>query len=223
MWGDGMIKVLKFFMGLIIAVIVGVLSINAFVVFTTIDNIITDKTELPQDIDCIMILGAGIWGDQPSHMLQDRLDEGIRLYKEGVAPKILMSGDHGSKYHDEVNVMKNYAMEKGVPSSDIFMDHAGFSTYESMYRAKDIFEVDKMIVITQKYHLFRAMYIAESFDIETYGANSDPRRYRGFLYREAREVLARIKDFASCIVKPEPTVLGESIPVNGNGDITNDK
>lgn len=218
-----MIKVLKFFVGLIISVIVGVLSINAIVVLTTMDNIITDKTTLPKDIDCIMILGAGIWGNQPSHMLQDRLDEGIRLYKEGVAPKILMSGDHGSKYHDEVNVMKNYAMEKGVPSSDIFMDHAGFSTYESMYRAKDIFEVDKMIVITQKYHLFRAMYIAESFDIETYGANSDPRRYRGFLYREAREVLARIKDFASCIVKPEPTVLGESIPVNGNGDVTNDK
>ena len=102
------------------------------------------------------------------------------------------------------------------------MDHAGFSTYESIYRAKEIFNVKKIIIVTQKYHLYRALYIANQLGIEAYGVGSDPRQYVGATYREAREILARDKDFVKCIFKPKPTYLGETIPVSGNGDITND-
>lgn len=111
-----------------------------------------DATAL-SDVDCIIILGASVKnGDTPSPMLRDRLDEGIALYKAGCAPKILMSGDHGSEYYNEVSVMKNYAIKQGVPSEDIFLDHAGFSTYESMYRARAIFGAEKVVIVTQKYH-----------------------------------------------------------------------
>ena len=204
--------------------IVLVLAINSYVIGSTKDRMLKDGnyTSL-DDVDCIVILGAGIWGDKPSPMLQDRLEEGIHLYKEGVAPKIIMSGDHSREEYDEVNIMKQYAVDRGVPSEDIFMDHAGFSTYESMYRAKEIFDAKNIVIVTQEYHLYRALYIANQFDINAYGVNADPRKYAGQLYREFREILARNKDVLNCIIKPEPTFLGESIPVSGNGDITNDK
>ena len=102
------------------------------------------------------------------------------------------------------------------------MDHAGFSTYESIYRAKDIFQAKKVVIVTQKYHLYRALYIANRLGLEAYGVGADPRQYVGATYREIREILARDKDFIKCIFKPEPTYLGDTIPVSGNGDITND-
>ena len=208
---------------IILLVAIIVIGLNIYVTKSTEKQIISenDYSEL-ENIDCILILGCGIWGDSPSPMLEDRLNQGIALYKKSPC-KIIMSGDHGKEDYDEVNVMKKYAIENGVSSSDIFMDHAGFSTYESIYRAKEIFGVKKMIIVTQKYHLYRALYIANSFDIEAYGVNSDPRQYTGRYYRELREVFARNKDFITCIFKPSPTYLGESIPVSGNGDITNDK
>ena len=134
-----------------------------------------------------------------------------------------MSGDHGQDEYDEVNIMKEFAIEKGIPSEDIFMDHAGFSTYESIYRAKEIFGAKKIIIVTQKYHLYRALYIAKTMGIEAYGVGADPRQYVGAFNREVREILARNKDFAKCIFKPKPTYLGDPIPINGNGDDTNDK
>lgn len=177
-----------------------------------------------KDVDCILVLGAGVWNDnRPSPMLEDRLKEGIELYQRGISNRLLMSGDHGRKEYDEVNVMKYFAMEKGIPSSNIFMDHAGFSTYESMYRARDIFEVDKIVIVTQGYHLYRALYIADCLGIEAYGVASDPRVYAGQNYREQREILARVKDYFYCLLQPKPTYLGDSIPVSGNGDITNDE
>ena len=196
-----------------------VLSINFYVTSSTKKQI---NTKLNEKVDCILVLGAGIWGDKPSPMLQDRLDTAIKLYKDGVSNKIIMSGDHGTKEYDEVNIMKQYAIDAGIPSSDIFMDHAGFSTYESIYRARDIFQVKNMVIVTQEYHLYRALFIANKLGIKSYGVNSDPREYAGQLYREAREILARNKDFMYTIFKPKPKYLGETIPVFGNGDITND-
>ena len=217
-------KVMKTIIRFALICIVLVLAINSYVIGSTKDRMLKDGnyTSL-DDVDCIVILGAGIWGDKPSPMLQDRLEEGIHLYKEGVAPKIIMSGDHSTEEYDEVNIMKQYAVDRGVPSEDIFMDHAGFSTYESMYRAKEIFDAKNIVIVTQEYHLYRALYIANQFDINAYGVNADPRKYAGQLYREFREILARNKDVLNCFIKPEPTFLGESIPVSGNGDITNDK
>lgn len=208
----------------LIIVLVIILGINLFIIMSTKNKIISEpKIKNETDIDCIVILGAGIWGDKPSPMLEDRLNQGIQLYKDGISTKILMSGDHGKKDYDEVNIMKNYAIEQGVPSEDIFMDHAGFSSYDSVYRAKQIFEAKKIMIVTQKYHLYRTLHIAKQLDIEAYGIASNPRKYSGQLFREIREILARNKDFVKCLYKPEPTYLGDIIPVNGNGDITNDK
>jgi len=217
-------KIFKILIVITIICIILVVSINFYVVGTTKKKIIKDNDYSSlKDVDCILILGAGIWGDRPSPMLQDRLDEGIKLYNEGIAPKIIMSGDHGREGYDEVNIMKEYAIEKGVPSEDIFMDHAGFSTYESIYRAKEIFDVDNVLIVTQEYHIYRALYIANKLNVNAYGVNSDPRKYSGQSYRELREMLARNKDFINCIIKPNPTYLGESILVSGDGNITNDK
>ena len=103
------------------------------------------------------------------------------------------------------------------------MDHAGFSTYESIFRARDVFAADKILIVTQEYHLYRALYIAEALGVEAYGAASDYHTYAGQAGRELREILARCKDFATSIVKPAPTFLGEVIPVSGSGDLTNDE
>lgn len=202
-----------------------IILINGHVKAAGKERILTlEEASKFEDVDCIIILGCGIYDDGSlSPMLRDRLLRGLELYNEGAAPKILMSGDHGRKEYDEVNAMKQYAIDNGVLSENIFMDHAGFSTYESIYRAKEIFEADKVIIVTQEYHVYRALYIAEQFGIDAYGVSADLNAYAGQTMRDFREVLARCKDFAMCIFKPEPTFLGEVIPISGNGDLTNDK
>jgi hypothetical protein len=222
--GGKLKKVIKVGIIIIIIIVLIILLINFYVKNSTKNQIIEkDDYSTLKNIDCIIILGAGIWGDKPSPMLEDRLKEGILLYNNEVSDKIIMSGDHGREEYDEVNTMKKYAIENGIPSENIFMDHAGFSSYESIYRAKEIFNAKKVVIVTQKYHLYRALYIANQLGLEAYGVGADPRQYVGAIYREAREILARNKDFIKCIFKPEPTYLGDTIPVSGNGDITNDK
>lgn len=217
-------KVFIAFLIIIIIFITAVIGVNLYVVLSSKNHIIVSSDiEEIENIDCIVVLGAGIWDDEPSPMLKDRLDVAIDLYKKGVAPKIIMSGDHGKENYDEVNIMKSYAINAGIPSEDIFMDHAGFSTYETIYRTKEIFKVKKIIIVTQKYHLYRSLYISKKLDIEAYGVGADPRKYSGQVFREIREILARDKDFVKCIFKPTPTYLGDSIPVSGDGNITNDK
>ena len=217
-------KVFVFGIIIIVVLIVIVFLINFIVAMSTKSQIISEAdAEKLDDVDCILVLGAGIWGTGPSPMLEDRLNEAISLYNKNVSAKIVMSGDHGSVDYDEVNVMKNYAIQKGVPSENIFMDHAGFSSYESIYRIKEIFGAKKVVIVTQKYHLFRTLYIANQLGIEAYGVNSDPRRYVGATYRELREVLARNKDFFGCLFKVKPTYLGEPISLDETGDVTNDK
>lgn len=203
---------------------VGAIGINAYVKHKGGELIVTPEDALSiEDADCILVLGCQVRADgTPSDMLRDRLDRGIELYFAGVAPKILMSGDHGQTEYDEVNTMKQYAIDAGVPSEDVFMDHAGFSTYESVYRAKEIFQADNIVVVTQQYHLYRALYIADKFGITAHGVACDYHTYGGQTMRDLREILARNKDFLTSIFKPEPTYLGEAIPVNGNGNLTND-
>ena len=217
-------KVIVYVIIFLVIIILIVSGINLYVKKSTKDQIIEENDYSKfEKIDCILVLGAGVWGDKPSPMLQDRLDQAIELYKNKVSSKIIMSGDHGTKEYDEVNIMKKYAIEKGVPSEDIFMDHAGFSSYDSIYRAKAIFGAKKIVVVTQEYHLYRALYIANSLGIDTYGVGADPRQYAGATYRHVREILVRNKDFVKCIFKPEPTYLGDTIPVSGSGDVTNDR
>ena len=200
------------------------LGVNAHVVNTTASRILTsDQAAFLDNVDCILVLGCKVnENGNPSHMLEDRLKRGVELYEKGAAPKLLMSGDHGQTDYDEVNTMKQYAIHAGVPSGDIFMDHAGFSTYESIYRVKEVFGAKKILIVTQEYHLYRALYIAESLGVDAYGVGADYRSYSGQFGRDIREVLARNKDFFSVQFKPEPTYLGEKIPITGNGDVTND-
>lgn len=204
--------------------VVAVLCINGYVVSSTKKQILSEKEAAAlQDVDCIVVLGCQVKSDgTPSHMLEDRLKRGVTLYKAGAAPKLLMSGDHGTKGYDEVDAMKRYAFEADIVSEDIFMDHAGFSTYETVYRAKEIFGAKKVIFVTQTYHLHRTLHIANALGLEAYGVAAEYRTYSGQTMRDIREILARVKDFAMGIFQPEPTFLGETIPISGSGELTHD-
>ena len=174
-----------------------------------------------EPVDSILVLGCGLRNGGPSPMLQDRLEQGLSLYRLSVSDRLLMGGDHGSVEYDEVNVMKAYAIAAGIPSEQIFMDHAGFSTYESMYRARDVFLAQRIVIVTQDYHLYRAVYVARALGLDAYGVATKSYDYTGQTYRDLREILARNKDFLYTLLQPKP-VLGDVIPVSGDGDLTND-
>lgn len=221
-------KIIKklFILAILSIVIIGITSL---IINTIVKNeakkYIIELTELDKDIDTALVLGARVYSNgQPCPMLQDRLDVGIMVYNTKYTNRILLSGDHGRKEYDEVNGMKEYVENQNIPTNTIFLDHAGFNTYESIYRAKEIFGVEKVVIVTQEYHLYRAVYIARKLGIEAYGIHSDLRTYPGIVYYNQREFLARIKDFIYVnILHPKPTYLGEEIPITGDGGLTHDK
>ena len=198
--------------------ILAVLIINAWVKKSGQWIVTEEEAAELQDIDCILVLGCSVRDDgTPSPMLEDRIIVGDRLYLNGVSEKILMSGDHGRDDYDEVNTMKDYAVREGIDPENVFCDHAGFNTYASMYRARDVFQVRRAVIVTQRYHLYRALYIARKLGLEAYGVPADERTYRGQDVRDLREIAARCKDFAYCIFKPEPEYLGDPVPIQGSG------
>lgn len=201
------------------------LGINSWVKSSVKDYILTEEQAAQlTDMDCILVLGCKVGTDGTlSHMLEDRLRQGVALYELGAAPKLLMSGDHGTPEYDEVDAMKRYAVDAGIASQDVFMDHAGFSTYESVYRAKEVFAVQRVIIVTQEYHLYRALMVAREMGLEAYGVAVNYRTYVGQTSRDIREILARVKDFGMTIFWPEPTYLGDVIPISGNGELTHDE
>lgn len=179
------------------------------------------KNELSEikKAQAVLLLGAGVYkGNRVSYILYDRINAAVELYKSGKASKILVSGDHGTKEYDEVNTIKIRLIQSGIPERDIFTDHAGFSTYDSVLRAKKVFLVDSMIVVTQKYHLTRALYLSRRCSIEVQGYSSDKRNYKMITYYMMRERIARFKDFIKInIIKAGPKFLGEKIPISGDG------
>lgn len=216
-------KLFKIFFSFIIFFISIILAIDTLVIGNTKELILgIDEFKKDGYYDAILVLGAGLKDNKPSKMLEERLREAIDLYEEGISKRIIVSGDHGRVSYDEVNIMKQYLIDNGISDEVIFMDHAGFNTYDSMYRAKEIFGVKSMVVVTQEYHLYRALFIANNLGIEAYGANATKEIYSGQMYREIREILARVKDFFLSIIKPEATVLGESIDMKVSGNITDD-
>ena len=224
--GDKMIikKLFKFLLKIVLSCIFIIFSINTYMILDSNNKMVDiDSIDTLEDIDAIIVLGCGLKTiETPSDMLAERLDKGIELYHKGVSNRLLMSGDHSGDYHDEVRVMKKYAIENHVPSENIYLDHAGYSTYESMYRAKDIFKAKNIVIVTQEYHLYRAVYIANTLGLNAYGVSSNLNPFSGDLTLDLREMLARTKDFIYTIVKPEPTILGEVMPVRSiNGDLTN--
>ncbi len=207
------------------------LGIIAVILFTIIIYNYTDKIgeqltvsmAETQETDCIIVLGAGIVGNRPSISLANRLDKAIEVYNLGHTKKILVSGDHGESSYDEVNVMRNYLLEKGIPKEDIFMDHAGFSTYDSMYRARSVFKVSQAIVVTQKLHLRRALYIGDKMGIKVTGVEAANSTVKSTTLQSVREYPARVKAFLQCeILHSKPKYLGEVIPITGSGIITED-
>ncbi len=221
--GRKMIITLIVIAALFVLGVISFFAIDLYVTKYTENNIFKEDT-VYGTYDCILILGAGVRDDgTPSKMLEERLSCGLDMYEKGLSKKILVSGDHGRVEYDEVNTMKAWLTEKGVPSEDVFMDHAGFSTYDSIYRAKEIFCANSILVVTQKYHLHRALYLCDSLGITAKGVDATKNVYYGQTMRDIRESAARVKDFFSGIIKPKPKYLGNIIPVSENGDITNDK
>ncbi len=219
-----MTKLLMIFLCICFCGLTIVLGLNTYVKQSGDGRILSveEAAELTE-VDCILVLGCKVKSDgTPSAMLEDRLIQGVALYEAGASDRLLMSGDHGSEEYNEVGAMKAYATDHGVSSSAVFMDHAGFSTYESVYRAKEIFGADKVIIVSQEYHLYRALYIAEALGVEAYGVSADLRPYMNQTGREVREILARCKDVATAMFQPEPTRLGEPISLAGDGNVTND-
>lgn len=212
----------KIYKTIIFVVLIGCLTtlfINLYMIFST-KNQITDIDNLDDYYDAIIVLGCRVDGDSPSLMLSRRLDKGIEVYDK-LKSKIILSGDHDEKDYDEVNVMRNYMLSSSVPSVDIFLDHAGINTYDSIYRAKYIFGAEKIVIVTQKYHMYRALYLANKLDLEAVGIVADDIPQKGIMLKnEIREVLSRDKNFFKGLIKPESKYMGEIIPLNQDGIVT---
>lgn len=207
--------------GCAVAAALVVAGTNAIVIATSKPAIVTAEDAADFDADAIVVLGASVLADgTPSQILQDRLDDAIELYFAGAAPKLIMSGDNSTVSYNEVRGMKNYAIEQGVPSEDVFCDHAGFSTYETMYRAKHVFGAERIIVATQTYHLYRAVYDANGLGMEALGVPSDYRSYSGQVWYDLREIPARTKDVFFVLAQTPSTFVGDPISLNQSGDVT---
>lgn len=197
------------------------IAANLAVTISAKSRVIEQKEAALLGADCIMVLGAKIEGDYPSGVLKDRLDVAIELYKAGAAPKLLMTGDHGRDGYDEPSVMKQYAIDRGVPPRDIFCDHAGFNTYDSLARAKNVFCCKKIIAVTQSFHVSRAVFLGKAIGLDIYGVSSDRSPY--YFTNYVREAFARVKAVFTAVFKPDPRYLGDVIPISGDGSVTDDR
>lgn len=200
--------------------IIFIFNINIYIVNTTKDFIFTDIKNLPK-VDAIIVLGAKVNKEKLSYVLEDRLLAGVNIMYANKAEAILLSGDHGQKEYDEVNSMRKYIIRRklSIKKEQIFMDHAGFDTYDSMYRAKEIFQIKSAIIVTQDFHINRSVYIARNLGIEAYGFSVNETMYKETvrLNWRIREFLTRVKAFKDVLLKAAPTYLGEKIPITGNG------
>jgi SanA protein len=159
-----------------------------------------------------LIPGAAILANgNISAIFRDRVDTAIELYKAKKVSKILVSGDNSTLSHNEVNPVRDYLLGKGIPDTDIFLDHAGFDTYSTMYRARDIFQVTSIIISTQSFHLPRAVFIARALGLKAYGLSADEGH---ILFKNyVREVLANEKAVFSLFFQIKPKFLGDVIPI----------
>ncbi|MFW0837976.1 MAG: SanA/YdcF family protein [Candidatus Komeilibacteria bacterium] len=165
-----------------------------------------------------LVLGAKVWNNgNLSDIFKDRINTAIDLYNKGEVEKILVSGDHGQTDYDEVNTAKEYLLDNGVRLEDIFLDHAGFDTYDSLYRARDVFKAESLVVVTQNFHLPRALYISNKLGLDSCGVSADLHKYLGETTRNRREILAKVKAWLNIIFNSTPKYLGDKIPLSGSG------
>ncbi|PKK89077.1 MAG: hypothetical protein CVV64_15980 [Candidatus Wallbacteria bacterium HGW-Wallbacteria-1] len=175
-------------------------------------------------VDCIIVPGARVYGKGVlSDTLRDRVEGSLQLYRAGVAGKILVSGDHGTRNYDEVNAMRDYLLAEGIDGDDIFTDHAGFDTFDTMARASRVFGVRSAVISTQAYHLPRAVTLARSSGIDAYGAIADRHVYMDAQWMKIREILARVKALGVVMLGMGPRFLGSEIPITGSGKASWDR
>ena len=210
-------KYLKIILYLAVFGVIVILSVNYYVTSTTRKHIYNSIRRFPKN-DVGIVFGAGINGDQPSKYLKDRLDAGILLWKAKRINKILLSGDNGRIEYDELTVMKNYCFRHGVDTAKIFIDYAGFDTYSTMYRAKHIFKIKRATLISQKYHLSRAIYIGQNIGIKSVGYSANKGDYKGYGYVTFREYISVFKSFIDVLRNREPHFLGNPIDINGSSN-----
>lgn len=199
--------------------------INIVIVKKSAPFIYTDIRDIPKK-QVIIVLGAAVHGDKLSLVLKDRLAAGLELYSEDIAEKILLSGDHGQIDYDEVNTMRRYILDDGsIDEEDIFLDHAGFDTYDSMIRALKVFDVKSAVIVTQKFHINRAVYLARELGIDAVGYSVNQDKYRQGLQINwhAREFLSRVKAFYDVTFHSNPKYLGDVIPITGDGRLSWDE
>ena len=180
--------------------ILSTIIINVYIVLSTRDKII-DIIDLDKDIDAVLVLGCKVNGDSPSLMLTKRLEKTIDVYDK-FKTKIILSGDSISDDYDEVGVMEDF-LSGSINKEDMILDKEGVSTYNSLYRVKNVYNIKKLIIITQEYHIYRALYLADKLDIDAYGviASDIPQRFV-MLKNKIREVFARDKSFFKGMIKP---------------------
>jgi SanA protein len=196
-----------------------IFAINAGIYSTTKPYIKENMADL-DEAQAALIPGAAIFSNgRLSPVFEARADGAIELYKKGLVSKILVSGDNSTVYHNEVNPVRDYLLRKGIPDEDIFLDHAGFDTYSTMYRARKIFQVKSVIISTQSFHLPRSVFLARSFGMKTQGYRADtaPSSFKNNVHNHIREVLADEKAFMNVLLKREPKFLGDQIPITEDG------
>ncbi len=208
---------------LVLAVVLGVLLLQYHITRSSRPFIKTSMDDLDHAYVGI-VLGASVRPDKSlSPILKDRVDAAFLAYENGYIDRFLLSGDHGSKDYDEVNAMKRYLNDKGVSNDIIFLDHAGFDTYDSMYRAKAVFNVTDAIVFTQDFHLPRAVYLARKFGLNAQGYKSDMRVYPGESTFKKREWLANLKAWFEININKRPVYVGEAVPITGDSSASHDQ
>ena len=213
----------RYFLYLIIIGLWAIWFINIRIMFSANDIAI----DCDKDIDSYpigIVLGARVVGAKViDGVYADRLQTAVNIYKKGKIAKILVSGDDGQVTYDEVNAGKDYLLKAGIPGTDIFLDHAGFDTYDSIYRAKTIFGINRALIVTQEFHLPRALYLADSIKINAIGCKADLHKYQDIGYMEKREILARVKAWLDVVFGMNPKYMGEKYDISGDGEKTWDQ
>lgn len=172
------------------AIVLG-LGLNVWVFHRGTSAIVSFDAATAAPRDTILVLGAGVWSGRPSPVLEDRLATALALHRAGAAPRLLLSGDHGRASYDEPAAMRAWLLERGVPDDVMVLDHAGFDTYSSMVRARDVFGARNVVVVTQRFHLPRATYLARAVGLEAIGVEASERRYHQNPVHVARELVTR--------------------------------
>lgn len=201
---------------LLTAVVLLIIS-DIYVVFSGRQGIYDEINSLPES-QAVMVLGSSVLRNgQMSDIFRDRATMALEVYNSGKARKILVSGDYQANDYDEVGTAKKFLLENGIPAEDIFLDYAGYDTYDSIYRAKYIFKVKTLIISTQSFHLPRALYLARGMGIEAVGITADLREYSLGMHNLLRENAARIKAFYELITNEKSKVTGDPVPITGDG------